>query len=164
MLFRSSRATIGGMIADKTIKYTKDNKVMAFLRLEDLVGSVEVIVFPKSYEKYSSLLTEDNRIFVQGRVSVEEDKDAKLICEKIEAFDAIPKKLWLKFADMEAYRKFAPQVEEILNASEGADQVIYYIEETKQIKKLPPNRNVRANAELLAALEGLLSKEAVKVR
>ena len=65
---------------------------------------------------------------------------------------------------MEAYRKFAPQVEEILNASEGADQVIYYIEETKQIKKLPPNRNVRANAELLAALEGLLSKEAVKVR
>ncbi len=160
----NSRATIGGMIADKTIKYTKDNKVMAFLRLEDLVGSVEVIVFPKSYEKYSSLLTEDNRIFVQGRVSVEEDKDAKLICEKIEAFDAIPKKLWLKFADMEAYRKFAPQVEEILNASEGADQVIYYIEETKQIKKLPPNRNVRANAELLAALEGLLSKEAVKVR
>lgn len=160
----NSRATIGGMIADKTIKYTKDNKVMAFLRVEDLVGSVEVIVFPKSYEKYSAKLTEDNKIFVQGRVSVEEDKDAKLICEKIEEFDEVPKKLWLKFADMEAYRKLEPKVEGILNGSEGPDQVIYYIEETKQIKKLPPNKNVRADAKLLETLEGVLSKEAVKVR
>nr|MDE6951232.1 DNA polymerase III subunit alpha [Lachnospiraceae bacterium] len=159
-----SRATIGGMIADKTIKYTKDNKVMAFLRVEDLVGSVEVIVFPKSYEKYSAKLTEDNKIFVQGRVSVEEDKDAKLICEKIAEFDEIPKKLWLKFADRQAYEKLVPLVEKILNASEGADQVIYYIEETKQIKKLPPNKNVRADAELLGKLEQALSKESVKVR
>ena len=160
----NSRVTVGGMIADKTIKYTKDNKVMAFLRLEDLVGSVEVIVFPKSYEKYSAKLTEENKIFVQGRVSVEEDKDAKLICEKIEAFDEIPKKLWLRFADMEAYRKSVPRVEEILNASEGADQVIYYIEETKQIRRLPPNQNVKADAGLLEALEQVLSRESVKVR
>lgn len=159
-----SRATIGGMIADKTIKYTKDNKVMAFLRVEDLVGSVEVIVFPKSYEKYSAKLAEDNKIFVQGRVSVEEDKDAKLICEKIAEFDEIPKKLWLKFADRQAYEKLEPLVEKILNASEGADQVIYYIEETKQIKKLPPNKNVRADGELLGKLEQALSKESVKVR
>ena len=158
------RATIGGMIADKTIKYTKDNKVMAFLRVEDLVGSVEVIVFPKNYEKYSAKLTEDNKIFVQGRVSVEEDKDAKLICERIEAFDEIPKKLWLKFANMEEYRKKESAVEELLYKSEGPDQVIYYIEETKQIKKLPANKNVRADAGLLGALEKILPGESVKVR
>lgn len=159
-----SRVTIGGLIADKTIKYTKDNKVMAFLRLEDLVGTVEVIVFPKSYEKYGNKLTEDNKVFIQGRVSVEEDKDAKLICEKIEEFGEIPKKLWLKFKNMEDYREQGAQVEEILNGSEGPDQVIYYIEETKQIKKLPPNRNVRADEGLLDALEKVLSREAVKVR
>ena len=159
-----SRATIGGMIADKTIKYTKDNKVMAFLKLEDLVGSVEVIVFPKSYEKYADKLKEENKVFISGRVSAEDEKDAKLICEKIEGFDEIPKKLWLKFDNMALYREKEEQVEKILDASEGPDQVIYYIEETKQIKKLPANKNVRADAELLSALEGVLSKENVKVR
>ena len=159
-----SRVTVGGMIADKTIKYTKDNKVMAFLKLEDLVGSVEVIVFPKSYEKYGDRLKEDEKIFVSGRVSAEEEKDAKLICERVEGFDEIPKKLWLKFDTMALYQEKAGEVEEILNASEGADQVIYYIEETKQIRKLPPNKNVRADAELLRVLEELLSRENVKVR
>ncbi len=159
-----SRVTVGGMIADKTIKYTKDNKVMAFLKLEDLVGSVEVIVFPKSYEKYGDRLKEDEKIFVSGRVSAEEEKDAKLICERVEGFDEIPKKLWLKFDTMALYQEKAGEVEEILNASEGADQVIYYIEETKQIRKLPPNKNVRADVELLRVLEEMLSRENVKVR
>lgn len=80
-------AVIGGMIAEKTIKYTKKNQVMAFISLEDLVGSVEVMIFPRDYEQYSALLTEDAKIFVRGRVSVEEDKDAKLICEQIASFE-----------------------------------------------------------------------------
>jgi len=159
-----SRVTVGGMIADKTIKYTKDNKVMAFIKLEDLVGSVEVIVFPKSYEKYADKLKEDEKVFIYGRVSAEEEKDAKLICEKIEGFEEVPKKLWLKFMDMAAYQEKQRRVEDILDTSEGPDQVIYYIEATKQIKKLPPNKNVRADAELLGALEGVLEQENVKVR
>jgi len=80
-------AVIGGMIADKTVKYTKNDKVMAFLNIEDLVGNVEVVVFPKDYEKFSALLVEDAKIFVKGRVSVEEEKDGKLICEQIISFD-----------------------------------------------------------------------------
>ncbi|MDE6673892.1 MAG: DNA polymerase III subunit alpha, partial [Acetatifactor sp.] len=80
-------AVIGGMIAEKNIKYTNNNQVMAFISLEDLVGSVEVVVFPRDYEQYSSLLTEDAKIFVRGRISVEEDKDAKLICEQIASFE-----------------------------------------------------------------------------
>ena len=159
-----SRATIGGMIADKTIKYTKDNKVMAFLKLEDLVGTVEVIVFPKSYEKYTDKLKEENKVFISGRISAEDEKDAKLICEKIEGFDEIPKKLWLKFDNMALYQEKEGQVAKILDASEGPDQVIYYIEETKQMKKLPANKNVRADEGVLSALEGVLSKENVKVR
>ena len=78
---------LGGMIADKIIKYTKNDKVMAFLNLEDLVGNVEVVIFPKDYEKYSTLLLEDAKIFIKGRASVEEDKDAKLICEQIVSFE-----------------------------------------------------------------------------
>ncbi len=82
-----ANAIIGGMIADKTIKYTKNDKVMAFLNLEDLVGNVEVVVFPKDYERYGSLLMEEAKIFVRGRVSLEEDKDGKLICEQIVGFE-----------------------------------------------------------------------------
>ena len=82
-----STAIVGGMISNKTVKYTKTNQVMAFLELEDLVGTVEIVVFPRDYEKYGSLLAEDAKIFVKGRVSVEEDKDAKLICEQIVGFD-----------------------------------------------------------------------------
>ncbi len=78
---------VGGMIADKTVKYTKNDKVMAFLNLEDLVGNVEVVVFPKDYEKYGNLLQEDTKVFIKGRVSIEEDKDGKLICEQIASFE-----------------------------------------------------------------------------
>ena len=78
---------IGGMIAEKTVKYTKNDKVMAFLNIEDLVGNVEVVIFPKDYEKYSALLMEDAKVFIKGRTSVEEEKDGKLICEAIASFE-----------------------------------------------------------------------------
>ncbi len=160
----NSRVTIGGLISDKTIKYTKRNEVMCFITLEDLVGTTEVIVFPKSYEQYSSKLVEENKIFIQGRVSAEEEKDAKLICEKIIGFDEIPRKLWLKFGTMDSFKELEPQVQEVLKMSEGIDEIIFYIEDTKQMKKLPQNQNVSADAALTEALEKLLGKENVKVR
>lgn len=77
----NQKVTVGGMITEKTIKYTKNNKVMAFLTLEDLVGTVEVIIFPRDYEKYHDLLVEDEKVFITGRANVEEEKNGKLICE-----------------------------------------------------------------------------------
>ena len=82
-----SIVVIGGMIADKTIKYTKNDKAMAFLNLEDLVGNIEVVVFPKDLERYGSLLVEDAKVFIKGKVSCEDDKDGKLLCEQIVSFD-----------------------------------------------------------------------------
>ena len=75
--------TIGGMIAEKTIKSTKTNKLMAFLTLEDLYGTVEVLVFPNTYEDYKPLLEEDRKIFIRGRVSLEEEDDSKVIASVI---------------------------------------------------------------------------------
>jgi len=155
--------TIGGMISEKKIKYTKNDKIMAFLNVEDLVGNVEVIVFPKDYEKYADKLVEDEKVFIQGRVSAEEEKDAKLICEKIMGFDDIPKKLWIKYPNMERYQAGESVLREILKLSEGNDQVIIYIENTKQMKKLPPNQNVKATEELLKRLEQEFGKENIKL-
>ena len=109
------------MLAEKTIKYTKNNQVMAFLTIEDLVGTVEVIVFPRDYEKNAPLLTEDAKIFVVGRVSGEEEKASKLICEKIVPFDEARKELWIKFPDPAAYQEKAAELMPILRQSDGQD-------------------------------------------
>ncbi|WMC93953.1 DNA polymerase III subunit alpha [Kineothrix sp. MB12-C1] len=154
---------IGGIIADKKIKYTKNDKVMAFLQVEDLVGTVEVIVFPKDYERNVQKLMEDNKVFIKGRVSVEEDKDGKLICEKITGFDEITKKLWIKFPTKEAYEEVEQSLLALLAASDGKDGVCIYVENPKAVKNLPPNRSVNADRELVEKLEELYGKENIKV-
>ncbi len=159
----SQTAVIGGIIADKKIKYTRNDKIMAFLQVEDLVGAVEVIVFPKDYERNSNALAEDNKIFVKGRVSLEEDKDGKLICERIVAFDEVPRKLWIKFPDMASYQKQNEQLLSLLAFSDGNDSVIIYVEEGKAIKRLPPGKNVCADKELLASLSAHFGKDNIKV-
>lgn len=156
-------AIIGGIIVDKKIKYTKNDKIMAFLQIEDLVGSVEVIVFPRDYEKNSDKLLEDNKVFVRGRVSLEEERDGKLICEKITAFDEIPKKLWIKFPSKEAYESRSKELLDLLAESDGKDSVIIYIEEIKAMKKLPPNWNVNADEQLAKVLSEKFGKENVKI-
>ena len=156
-------AIIGGIIVDKKIKYTKNDKIMAFLQIEDLVGSVEVIVFPRDYEKNSDKLLEDNKVFVRGRVSLEEERDGKLICEKITAFDEIPKKLWIKFPSKEAYESKSKELLDLLADSDGKDSVIIYIEEIKAMKKLPPNWNVNADEQLAKVLSEKFGKENVKI-
>lgn len=155
--------TVGGMIAEKKIKYTKNDKVMAFITLEDLVGSVEVIIFPKDYEKNAADLNEDSKVFIKGRTSVEEDKDGKLICEQITSFTDIPKKMWIKFCTKEAYEDKAETLFEILNTSDGKDHVVIYIEETKQIRQLPANRTIDANAGLVEQLTSILGEQNVKI-
>ena len=158
-----AKAVIGGLIAGKTIKYTKDNKIMAFLTIEDLVGTVEVIVFPKTYEQSASFLTEDAKVFVQGRISVEEDKDGKLICEKIVPFTELKKKVWIKFPDMEAYKAAEEGLMDTLRESEGKDGIVIYIENPKAKKELPPNQNVEADESLVNRLQERFGRENVTV-
>lgn len=165
-----SKVTIGGMIASKKIKYTKNDKVMAFLQVEDLVGNVEVIVFPKDYEKNSAKLIEDNKVFVTGRVSAEEEKDGKLICEAIISFDEMQerlqskKKLWVKFPDKETYLAREQELFTAIADSDGKNQVVIYIENPKAMKPLPPNRNVNANKELAEKLTAIFGEENVKIQ
>jgi len=79
--------TVGGIISKVTIKSTKSNKLMAFVTLEDVYGQVEVLVFPAQYERCRHLLTEDGRVFVEGKVSLEEEADSKILCEGMYSFE-----------------------------------------------------------------------------
>ena len=153
---------VGGMIAEKTIKYTKNDKVMAFLTIEDLVGTVEVVVFPRDYEKNAALLTEDAKVFVRGRASVEEDKDGKVICEKIMAFDKPTKKLWIQFPTMEAYKESEQKLFDTIAQSEGDDSVAIYIQNPKAMRELSRNHNVKADEALIHALRELFGEQNVR--
>ena len=156
-------ATVGGLITDKSIKYTKQNQTMAFLTLEDLVGAVEVIVFPKSYEKASHLLNVDEKVFIRGRVSTEEERNSKLICEKIYSFDDAKRELWLQFSGRKDYEEKETKLFELLQDSDGRDGVVIYISGEKLMKRLPPSQNIGVSAELLNKLNNFLGRKNVKV-
>ena len=234
---------IGGMIADKSIKYTKNDEVMAFLNLEDLVGNVEIVVFPRVYEKYGPLLAEDAKIFVKGRAALEEEKDGKLICDQIVSFQEaaqagggylfknrydkggygsagrqgrswggagrqeagtgagagnqegpgvseagggsgrqngygavskgtaqagrqkkVPDGIWIQFAAAGDYMAREQELFAAIADSDGNDDVVIYLRDTKAYKPLPPNRRVRADMELQRKLAGIFGQENVRIR
>lgn len=155
--------TIGGMITGKNVKTTRNNKMMAFLTLEDLVGSVEVIVFPKDYESKRELFVEDSKVFIQGRASVGDDPVGKLICERVIPFSAVPKELWLKFPDKDTYVESEREILELLRESEGSDSVIIYLERERAKKVLPANWNVNASDGLIEILTKKLGEINVRL-
>ncbi len=157
------RATIGGMITAKTVKLTKNGQQMAFVTLEDMVGSVEVIVFPRDYESKKQLLNEDAKVFISGRTSIGDDPVGRLICEQVIPFDEVPKELWLKFADKTQYDALWPAVTEVLRGSDGHDTVIIYLEKERAKKVLPANWHVAASAAVTESLGKIIGEKNVKV-
>ena len=157
------KVVVGGMLTGKTIKYTKTNQVMAFITLEDLVGTVEIVVFPRDYEKYHAYLTEDAKIFVRGHANVEEEKNGKLICEKIYGFDDSKKELWLQFANLKEYEEKEKELFPLLDDSDGNDEVIIYIAQEKRMKRLARSHSVKADSRLVNVLTNFLGEGNVKV-
>lgn len=145
--------TIGGIITSVVMKTTKNNKVMAFITIEDLYGTVEVIVFPKDFEKYRFILKEDERVFVRGRVSVNEEEDGKLICENIVLFDDIPSELWIRFEDKISYEAKEEVLFKILSESDGRDNVVIFLNKERAKKILPASKCVNADSMLVEKLK-----------
>ncbi|SCY22820.1 DNA polymerase-3 subunit alpha [Butyrivibrio hungatei] len=159
----NEKAIIGGIISDKKIKYTKNDQIMAFLTVEDLVGSIEVIVFPKTYEANAARLDADAKVFIEGRVSVEDDRDAKLIAQKVTLFDEIPRTVWLRFDNKNAYEEKDPELKRIIADSDGRDEIAIFLKDTKQIKKLGRSATVKADKMMIERLEELAGKDNVQV-
>ncbi len=157
------KETVGGIIAGKTIKYTKNNKTMAFLTIEDLAGTVEVVVFPRDYEKYQQYLTEENKVFVRGRVSEEDDAASKLICEAVIPFDQTRKELWLQYDAKADFLSREQELYEMLGDSEGDDQVVIYCRKERAVKRLPQGRNIHIDSIILNRLTNYLGESCVKV-
>ena len=154
---------IGGMIVDKTIKTTRNNQTMAFITVEDLVGTVEVVVFPRDYEKNRANLEADRKVFIRGRVSEEDEKASKLICEKMIPFDQTKKELWIQFPDKLSFLDHEQMVYGYLADSDGDDEVVIYCQAEKAVKRLPRSRNVHVEPGILSRLTNHFGEKRIKV-
>ena len=158
-----AKEIIGGMITEKTIKHTKTNQMMAFITVEDLLGTVEVVVFPRDYEKNRDYLEVDSKVFVRGRVSEEDDKPSKMICEKIIPFERTKKELWIQFPDKATFLDEEQIVYGYLADSDGDDEVMIYCAKERAVKKLPKNRTIGINEQILSRLMNHFGEKRVKV-
>ena len=157
------KVVIGGLVAGKVVKTTRSNQLMAYITLEDLMGSVEVIVFPKNYEADRDVLTEDSKIFIKGRVSLGDEPVGKLVCEQVIPFSKVPRQLWLQFEDKEIYQAMEGEILGILKESEGPDSVVIYLKKERAKKILPANWKGEAAGELMETLICKLGEKNVKL-
>ena len=155
--------TVGGMVAGKTVKTTRTGQMMAFVTLEDMLGSVEVLVFPKIYESRREIFSQDEKLFIQGRVSLGDEPVGKLVCERVIPFREVPRELWLQYEDLEQYRAGESVLFDLLKEKEGRDTVIIYLKKEKARKILPANWRVEADKDLLDKLTKILSEKNVKL-
>lgn len=128
---------IGGLLTGITTKTTKSNSIMAFLTVEDLVGTAEVLVFPKDYEKNRARFVADSKIFLMGRASVEEDKPAKLLFSRMCLFSEVPRKLWVRYDNVAACEADLEHLTELVSGSDGKVPVAAVCVAEKAVRSLP---------------------------
>ncbi len=154
---------MGGLISNVNVKLTRSNQNMAFLTLEDLYGTIEVIVFPKVYEKYRDILQSDRAIYVKGRASVSEE-NSKLIAEYIVSMDSLPKELWIQTSDIDEFREKHPSLQQIIREAPGSDEVIIFSKKERAIKRLPSYENMIVNQTTIKKVQMLFGEKNVKIK
>ena len=154
-------ATIGGLITEKTIKTTKKGQLMAFLTVEDVVGTVEVVVFPNSFTANRVVIDHAEKVFVTGKVQANVDENAKLICDKVVDFASIPRKLWIRFANLSDYEDKKDELYGILYNSDGKDTVVIYCTKENKRLTLPASRTIRVDSELIQKLQSMYGEKNV---
>ena len=179
---------MGGMVVNKIIKTTKRNDIMAFIELEDLYGTIEIIVFPQLLQKYNHILNEDNIIYVKGTLSIKEDENAKLIAREIKDISDTSKfeesryknrvdnnqtqrsqvgnnsklGLYLK-VDSHKNQDIINRIGEVFKNHLGKENVFLYAEDTKQLYKWN-GLSVDICEELMHSLEKILPKSCIKIK
>lgn len=155
---------VGGIIQSKTVKLTRNNTMMAFLTLEDMLGSVEVIVFPRDYDRVRNMLVEDEKVFIKGRVAIEEDKGAKIILTRLKSFDDVSSDVYIRFKDKNEYMDNIDKVGEVISTSDGKDRIIVVCTKENEMKILPHSMSLKADEETISRLKELLGNNNVGVK
>ncbi len=162
--------TVGGVINARIDKITRSNSKMVFITLEDLYDQIEVIVFPKTFERSQALLNKDQAILIKGRIQLKEDEPPKIIAESIMELNdtktpSKPKKLFIRFETedkdrLETVHKLLKMHEQSQHPKHSKSEVIFYIHDVQ--KKLKVNGQINVTKELIEKIEGILGAGNVK--
>ena len=152
-LMNGSKQTIGGLISNIKVITTGSGQQMAYLTIEDFVGSVEVIMFARNYQKYKRLFDTTNKVFVTGRIQADADKPARLTADSVVSFDSVPRRLWLRFDSLAEYETHRDELTDIFKESDGKDTVTIYCVAEKQRIVLPQSQCVKVTSDLLYILK-----------
>lgn len=162
-LYDGMIVTVGGIITSKKTKTTKNNNLMAFLTLEDLYGTMEIIVFPTVLEKYSKLVEIENIVLIKGRISIKEEEQPKIICEEVSPLKkTVLRKLYLRVND-DVNNELMESAFCILKFFGGNTPVCLYDEQQNKVKVLEREYWVSLNDIVLDELKSVLGDENVRV-
>ncbi|MDY6287634.1 MAG: DNA polymerase III subunit alpha [Lachnospiraceae bacterium] len=161
----NARVVVGGLITEKQVRYTAKKEAMAYVTLEDLLGTIDVIVFPRSFEKFGSKLNEDARVFIRGRVSVEDESAARLFLEDVIPFSDVPREVWIQYPDLAAYEADADgqkQLAELMTQHPGRDTIVIFLKKERAVRKLPKGADTQSEIGIFDALRQMFGEENVK--
>ena len=158
-------AVIGGIVDQVQVKNTKNGSRMCYLQLEDLYGMTEVIVFPRQFEQYreEGVFTNGRRILISGRVSMEENKEAKLICQKILPFENVGREVWIRLESLEHYKEDEQWIAQAVEHSDGTDNIYVFSAKENQYKKLPPRFDFEITEDIYSEMQEKFGEDNVKI-
>ncbi len=152
------RVTIGGLINRATIKFTKNDKTMAFLTLEDLFGTIEIVVFPNTYEKFSRYIKEESVVLVEGNAQISENQTPKIICNKITPYNELENKNAVVWIKLEKQGKDIPkEIKNIISSNPGNTPVKIYYGDTKKLMTV--SRGINLNSSAFDSLTELFGED-----
>ena len=160
----SMRVTVGGIIASKKTKTTKNNNLMAFIGLEDLYGTMEIIVFPTIYERFSQLLQQESIVLVNGRLSLREDEQPKIICEEVLPIKSLDEKGLYMYFEKEMTREESVSLIALLKYFNGSTPTFIRKKNDEKFKKLDRQYWIDVNNDILEELESRLGKENISLK
>ena len=145
-------------------KVTRNNSIMAFLKLEDLTGVIEVVVFPKTLDKVRNLINLDSMVVINGRVSIKEDEEPKLICESIEALEKVNSdKLYIRVDNLAKAKEMKPKLISIVEEYKGDSALYVFTSNDRKNYRMPRDMWVDLNTDVVLELKKVFGDENVKV-
>ena len=161
---------VGGLVETISVKTTRNGDNMAFITLEDVFGTLEVVVFPREYRQYSSIIQKNEKLLIKGTATVSEE-EAKIFASTIETFDEIKrdlnaknKELWVCFENEEAFNNNEEKLISILASNHGRTAAFVQLRQERKAKQMGEKCNVFVCDELIDDLKKLCGNDNVLVR
>ena len=158
------KVVVGGIITEVTQKVTRNNQIMAFIKIEDLSATIEVIVFPKTLDRVRNLIAADAFVIIKGRVSMKEDEAVKIICETMEPLEKVDSsKVYVRVDNLDMARATKPKLMEICNEYAGNTPLYVFTANDRKNYRMPRNMWVNLSSDIFLELEKVFGEGNVKI-